>query len=212
MADRGTVPRDYGILVRQTADRFEQQLAEPLLALGLRLRNESHALGRTTLQDLLVEDYTSTSVALLRLGATRRNPSAWRIASRAVQMLRAADPDDTDTCYRAEEELTNFLKQLRSTMSKTVPSPESAQAVAIQVTSFLGNEALAPSCPESSVGQRLEIAIEAFQLHLSSSGQDGEENWTACIDRLKDLSQIPLMTVHKSKGLGIRHYDFCRTG
>jgi len=199
-AHRGTSPRDYGILVRQTPDRFEQQLAEPLLAHGLRVRNESHALGRATLQDLLVEGFTETSVAILRLGATRRDPSAWRIASAAVQHLRSADPDDTDTCYRAEKALTTFLRQLRSTMSGTIPSTETAQTLAIEVTNFLGKDALMRSYPEYSVGERLEIAIEAFRLHLCTSANEAE-NWPVCIDRFEGIDQIPLMTVHKSKGL-----------
>ena len=117
-----------------------------------------------------------------------------------MQQLRAADPDDTDTCYRAEKELTSFLRQLRSTMPGTIPSAESAQALAIEVTNFLGKDALTRSYPEYSVGERLEIAIEAFRLHLSTSANEAE-NWPICIDRFEGIDQIPLMTVHKSKGL-----------
>lgn len=200
IANRGTGPRDYAILVRQTADRFEEQLAGPLLALGLRVRNESHALGRTTLQDLLVEDFALIAVALLRLGATRRDPQAWRTASAAVQQLRAVDPDDTDSCYRAERGLTSFLGQLRSTMSGAAPTSESAQALTTQLVGFLDQNALARSYLQYSVGDKLAIAIEAFQLHLSKSAEAAED-WISCLDRFEGIDQIPLMTVHKSKGL-----------
>ena len=72
MAARGCAPRDYAILVKQKSDDFEADLAEPLARESLRLCNESHALGRTTLQDLLTDTFAKIAVALLRLGATRR--------------------------------------------------------------------------------------------------------------------------------------------
>jgi superfamily I DNA/RNA helicase len=67
IATRGTRSRDYAILVRQTADRFEEQLAPALAGVDLRIRNESRPLGRTTLQDLLVDAYTKVGQALLRV-------------------------------------------------------------------------------------------------------------------------------------------------
>ena len=88
IAARGTRPRDYAILVRQTADRFEEQLAPALAAVDLRIRNESRALGRTTLQDLLVDAYAKVAQALLRLSAVRLAPAAWQIASDAGLRLR----------------------------------------------------------------------------------------------------------------------------
>ena len=72
MRKRGMVPRDYGLLVRQTADRFEQQLSEAFALYGLRLRNESKQLGQTSLQDLLGERFTAVAIALMRLAASKR--------------------------------------------------------------------------------------------------------------------------------------------
>jgi superfamily I DNA/RNA helicase len=130
MAGRGTKPRDYAILVRQKADQFEEQLAAPLASLGLSIRNESRALGRMTLQDLLVDTYTGIAIALLRLGANRQAPKAWQAASEAVQHLRGAAPDDDRACARAEDGLTAFLKHLRATMGRrhqAAPQPRICQ-------------------------------------------------------------------------------------
>lgn len=55
MAQRGKQPRDYALLVRQTANVFEGELGEAFATAGLSLRNESRSLGRTTVQDLLVD-------------------------------------------------------------------------------------------------------------------------------------------------------------
>jgi superfamily I DNA/RNA helicase len=200
MAARGTRPRDYAILVRQTADRFEEQLAPALAALDLRLRNESRALGRTTLQDLLVDAYAEIAQALLRLGAVRRAHNAWQIASDAVLRLRDADPDDELTCLRAEKGLSRFLQGLRASMEATLPSRAAAETLADQLLAFVDPRALARSFPEYATGEALAIAIEAFRLHLVVCANDSPD-WATCLDRFSGVDQVPLMTVHKSKGL-----------
>jgi superfamily I DNA/RNA helicase len=200
MAGRGTKPRDYAILVRQKADQFEEQLAAPLASLGLSIRNESRALGRMTLQDLLVDIYTGIAIALLRLGANRQAPKAWQAASEAVQHLRGAAPDDDRACARAEDGLTAFLKHLRATMAATPPSRTTAENLSDQLLAFVDPSALTRTYMEYGAGETLAIAVEAFRLHLSACAE-GTVDWTTCLDRFEGVGQVPLMTVHKSKGL-----------
>ena len=200
MAARNTSARDYALLVRQTADRFEAQLEGPLAGVGLRVRNESHVLGRTTLQDLLVEEFTAIGVALLRLGATRREPKAWQTASTAVQRLRTADPEDEVACVRAEEGLMAFLTNLRTTMAATPPDAATAQSLTDQILTFADRAALSRTYLEYGTGDNLAIAIEAFRLHLAACAE-GAADWSGCLDRFEGVGQVPLMTVHKSKGL-----------
>jgi superfamily I DNA/RNA helicase len=200
MARRGKSPRDYALLVRQKADEYEAELADPLAQAGLRLRNESHGLGRTTLQDLLADELFRIAIALLRLGAQRRAREAWRLASAAVEALRAADPDDEVACHRAETELTTFLAGLRISMAEAAPTQESASAIAVRVFAFLDLAAVSRTYLEYGTGDLLAIMVEAFGLHLAACA-DGAADWSACLDAFEGISQIPLMTVHKSKGL-----------
>ncbi len=200
MARRGRSPRDYALLVRQKADEYEAELAAALAAVGLRIRNESHALGRTTLQDLLADELGRIAIALLRLGATRRAPDAWRIASAAVEAVRAVDPDDEVACYKVDADLTAFLIELRAAMAARRPEPEHGMAVAARVFEFLDLAAVARTYLEYSVGDLLPIMVEAFRLHLAACAEVAAD-WPACLDAFEGLSQVPLMTVHKSKGL-----------
>ena len=200
MARRGGSPRDYALLVRQKSDDYEAELSEPLAQAGLRLRNESHALGRTTLQDLLADELARIAIALLRLGALRRAPDAWRLASNALQSLRAVDPDDELACHKVEAELTVFLGDLRTEMVRAAPTAESSQAIAGRLFGFLDLGAVARTFLEYGTGELLAIMVEAFGLHLAASAA-GAASWSACLDAFEGVAQIPLMTVHKSKGL-----------
>lgn len=200
MGQRGTLPRDYAILVRQTADRFENQLSSSFASCGLSLRNESKRVGRTTLQDLLAERLTVIAITLLRLGIQGRAPEAWTIASEAISHLRSADPDDFTSSDQAERELSEFLSAVRVYVSGTPLSVAAAEDLGAQLLAFLDPSALARTYMEYGVGDNLDIASEALSIHLASSA-NGVTSWEQCLDAFEGVGQIPLMTVHKSKGL-----------
>jgi superfamily I DNA/RNA helicase len=200
MAARGRAPRDYAILVKQKSDEFEAGLAEPLTREGLRLRNESHALGRTTLQDLLTDTFVRIAMALLRLGSIRRAADAWQLASAALLEIRSiAEGDDLGEA-RTEEELTTFVATLRVDMANTLPSAVDAEAFADRVFAFLNLATVARTYVKYFTGDLLAIMADAFKRHLAASAE-GAPAWTTALDAFDGVGQIPLMTVHKSKGL-----------
>ncbi|WP_163781225.1 UvrD-helicase domain-containing protein [Myxococcus vastator] len=200
LSQRNTTARDYAILVRQTADRFEDQFQESFSSIGLRVRNESRSLGRTTLQDLLVEELTTIGISLLRLGNKRKDPKAWEIASTAILRIRGVDVDDDADCDRAEKRLIEFLQTLRAVMRINPPDEAVAQDLVGRILEFLSPAALARTYLEYSTGESLAIAVEAFRIHLSDCAV-GAADWSVCLDRFEGVGEIPLMTVHKSKGL-----------
>ncbi|MHB8886727.1 MAG: UvrD-helicase domain-containing protein [Methylovirgula sp.] len=200
MAARGRAPRDYAILVKQKSDDFEADLADAFAGAGLRLRNESHALGRTTLQDLLTDTFAKIAIALLRLGSTRRAGDAWQLASAALLEIRAIATEDDRGEARTEEQLTRFVTALRTDMANAAPSTASAATFADRAFAFLDLLAIARTYVEYSTGDLLAIMVDAFKRHLVAS-VDGAAAWTDALDAFEGVGQIPLMTVHKSKGL-----------
>lgn len=200
MATRGRAPRDYALLVKQKSDDYERELAGAFAANGLRIRNESHTLGKTSLQDLLSDDLSRLAIATFRLGASRRAPAAWQLVSSSVLALRATAQDDDARAAKVEADLTAFLTTLRTDMAATAPSRQSAVDFAKRVFEYLDLGAIARTYAEYGVGDLLQIILEAFCIHFFASA-DGAPNWTACLDAFEGVNQIPMMTVHKSKGL-----------
>lgn len=200
MTMRGRAPRDYAILVKQKSDDFEADLADAFAQEGLRLRNESHALGRTTLQDLLTDTFAKIAIALLRLGSTRRAADAWQLASAALLEIRAIATDDDLGEARTEQQLTTFVTALRTDMANTAPSAANAAIFADRTFAFLDLLAIARTYVEYSSGDLLAIMVDAFRRHLAAS-VDGAATWMDALDAFEGVEQIPLMTVHKSKGL-----------
>lgn len=200
MVSRGRAPRDYALLVKQKSDEYEQEVAGAFAAHGLQIRNESHALGKTSLQDLLSDELTRLAIAVLRLGATRRAPAAWQQVATSVLALRAVGNHEDARATRVEAELTAFLDTLRTDMAATAPSKQSALDFIRRIFDYLDLDAISRAYPEYGVGDLLKIILEAFCIHFLAS-VDGAPNWTACLDAFEGVNQIPMMTVHKSKGL-----------
>lgn len=186
--------------MKQKSDDYEHELAGAFAVHGLRIRNESHTLGKTSLQDLLSDDLSRLAIAIFRLGATRRAPAAWQLVSSSVQVLRANGQEDDARAATVEAELTAFLAALRTDMAVTAPSQQSALDFATRVFDYLDLDAIARTYAEYGVGEQLQIILEAFCIHFFACA-NGALTWTACLDAFEGVGQVPMMTVHKSKGL-----------
>ncbi|MYD35705.1 MAG: ATP-dependent helicase [Dehalococcoidia bacterium] len=199
MEARENDSRDYALLVRQKANDYEARLKKTFEEQGLRIRNESRAIGRTTLQDLLSEDFTSLALSILKLAIKRRAPQSWSTVNQALSNLRAYDPEDDAARTRAQDGLTSYISTLRREMARQ-PDNANIKRVVDSLSSFLDLDTLRAVYPQYATSDQLEIAVEAFTIHLTDCAGESKD-WAECLDFFEGMSSVPLMTVHKSKGL-----------
>jgi superfamily I DNA/RNA helicase len=200
MARRGKTASDYVLLVRQKAEEFADQLKEPFAAVGLRIRNESRILGQTSVQDLLSDEMIAIGVALLRLGSGERDANTWERASAAVHLLRASEIDDEVRFQQIDRELNTFLAQLRANMAANVPSDGVCIGLVNQIFEFLDVESVGRTFIQYARNDLFAIMQEGFRLYIGECARSAQ-SWNECLDAFEGIDQIPLMTVHKSKGL-----------
>ncbi|AEF91099.1 UvrD/REP helicase [Delftia sp. Cs1-4] len=200
MAARKKQPRDYALLVRQKAEVFERELLPLFAAAGLVIRNESKFVGKVSIQDLLVDDIALVVLAMLRLGTRVKAPTAWQTASSAVEFLSGVDSADALGTRSAEAALEKFLAELRTFLSANPPTQASATAAVDKVYTFLGMERIVRSHVRYQRNDMAQLIREGLTIHVAEcAGATG--TWPACLDLYEGADQIPLLTVHKSKGL-----------
>jgi len=199
-AARGLGQREYAVLVRQTAYVFEEQLAGPFTDAGLRLRNESQAIGRTTLQDLLAEEITRIVTGIMRLAVQRRAPQAWSFVADVLGDLLGTDYEDAPARQRIEAELKAAITDLGQFLEGQAPSAEVAAELVARILRFVDLGAVARIYPEYGSGEGLEIAAEAISLYMQECAE-AATTWLEVVDEFAGVEQVPLTTVHKSKGL-----------
>lgn len=200
MATRAKHARDYALLVRQLPANFEEELQPAFARAGLSVRNESRALGRTNIQDLLVDPAAEIALAALRLGVGARNANAWSSLSSALYALRGTDEEDEGPRHRVDAEINEFLFDLRETMRTSAPQADIGAELSNRVFEFLDPAAIQRTYTSYARNDLLDIVMEGFRVHLAASSM-GVASWSDALDKFEGAHDIPMLTVHKSKGL-----------
>lgn len=193
-------PHEIAILVRVYANNVENKLKLAFYDQGLRIRNEARLVGEMSIQDLLGEELTALLIPILRLGSTVRCPDAWISVQQRLPFIYAIDPNDELSLQGLQKNLVKFIRKLRRTMKELKPTSEAAEKIARCVLDFVGEEALKQSVPAYERKQDFNRVWNGFRTLLTECA-DQSDTWSGVLDEYEGLGQVPLMTIHKSKGL-----------
>lgn len=193
-------PRDFVLLVRQKAAEYADTLEPAFLASGLSLRNEAGAVGAMMLQELLTEEASELLVSILRLATTKRAGRYWASCQQALAGLRGIAPDDEIEQTKLARQLDSFALELGTAHPKPPASLKDARRIVDEVVTFIGRDRLVAVHPAYGQGGWLGEVMESASLQLFSSSAKGS-NWKSALDEYEGVDAVPLMTIHKSKGL-----------
>ena len=193
-------PRDFVLLVRQKAADYASVLAPSFADKGLLLRNEAALVGSVTLQELLTEGVSEILVRILRLATSHRAGAYWSECQRALSSFRGIDATEDAAQARLSRELDLFAREFRSAYPEPVGWEDGAQTVVTKVLDFVGRNRLIIAHPAYRQGDWFEKVIKAVTRHLWDSAANAA-NWTETLDVYEGIHAVPLMTIHKSKGL-----------
>jgi superfamily I DNA/RNA helicase len=200
MKSHGLGPRDFVLLVRQRADRYTAVLEPQFRAAGIALRNEAGTVGDITLQELLPDEVSTLLVCVLRLAMTARAGRFWTDSQETIGALRGINPDDGPAQARFSATLDRFVTELRGQYPAPPTTPVAAETLTAEVVDFIGRDRLLAAHPAYAQGGWLEKIINAATLHLLASSRSAKY-WADALDAYEGLQAVPLMTIHKSKGL-----------
>lgn len=193
-------PRDFVLLVRQKAPDYAAVLEPAFNAAGIPLRNEAGTVGAVMLQELLAEEASELAIAILRLAMTNRAGRYWTECQEALAALQGITPDDEVAQSRVARELDAYALNLSKTHPTPPRSKAAARAIIDDIISFVGRGRLIAAHPAYGQGGWLEKVLDAAAVHLSASSASGGD-WSTALDAYEGVHAIPLMTIHKSKGL-----------
>jgi len=193
-------PRDFVLLVRQKAADYAAVLESAFAAAGIVLRNEAGMVGQVMLQELLAEEASELLIFILRLAMTKRAGRYWTECQEALAALRGIAPDEED----AQAKLAHDLDAYALKLSADYPSPPNSKAMARSIVDdvlgFIGRERLIAVHPTYGQGGWLDKVLDASAVHLLASSANGVD-WPSALNAYEGVDAIPLMTIHKSKGL-----------
>ncbi|WP_454648585.1 UvrD-helicase domain-containing protein [Bradyrhizobium liaoningense] len=200
MSEHKLTPRDFCVLVRQKAADYMEVLEPAFTKLKLPLRNEVEQVGEVTLQELLAEDLSEYLIVLLRLFTSVRAGRHWTNCLDLMCMISGLALDDEAGRAKVVKRLNAFEADFRKTYPKPVTSQADAENVVLSLITFIGRANVLAACPAYRQGDWFDKVREAVALHLEASCKSAT-TWSDALDAYEGVHSVPLMTIHKSKGL-----------
>jgi superfamily I DNA/RNA helicase len=207
----GRPPSQYALIARQQVANLEPTLASAFAEQGLSVRNDDASVGVLKLGDVLKDDLVELLIGLVQLGVSRGGqPEAWRSVTATLTRARP-EGSSREVGSRLDDELSEFLTSLRAwfaatPLSQTVrgadPVDEDAiaEALASQLAGFLRLDEAASKRMFADRAEDIEERLAAFKIRLTWALQQVDE-WPDVAAAFMDEDAVPLMTIHRSKGL-----------
>lgn len=191
MRSDGLGPRDVCILCRQRPASYAKYLQEELGGRNIPSRVENE------LQDLLGEPLTALLVDTLRLSASVRAPAS-RVA--VLDVLYQVRGQMTEMAERNEvSRLDQFLRSLRGRVQSFPQKVEAIRTELDRIVDFFGASELKATYPQYGQGTFFGTTVDDIAQELSNRLKTMPLE--SALDDFIGINAIPIMTMHKSKGL-----------
>ncbi|MDY4378744.1 ATP-dependent helicase [Pectobacterium brasiliense] len=182
--DEGITEREICILLRNASTQYTENIICALGHLEIKSRIENEY------QELLNEAVVQLVLQLLILICKRRSIDSWDSIIELLCYTRGANKKSDIT--KLDKELSRFIK------SKARITGEVSDYL-YDVLSIFGIDEIKSYFPQYINGNSLEYSLKTLADHLEAL--DAKNNISSAIDTLIGEKIIPLMTMHKSKGL-----------
>ena len=195
-------PQECAILVRNQPDKLEAELNPAFEKLGLRFRNVARMPkgAKIAIQDILTEELTLCIMAMIRVSTMQRAPDDWYFITDRLSAIWGFDRDDEVGQSALQEQLGAKVRDLRSYIAANPPSEASCVELTQSIIEFIGAPELRATVPAYRRDKDFLRVRDGFLLLLVESATD-EPTWNSVVNNFDGVNQVPVMSVHKSKGL-----------
>jgi DNA helicase-2/ATP-dependent DNA helicase PcrA len=186
-------PSDVCVLTRTWDERYSTLLIDELGKKRIAARVERE------LQDLLAEPVVSILLNFLRLAVSQRTPQTWSELTEECFDLWGIEPGTT-RAQHVERTLATARKLLGQMVDQLDGSKTSVDTILSTILQVVGEKVIKQTYPQYRQGKYFTETLEQLASQLESR-LSRSMSWVDALDDLEGVNSIPIMTVHKSKGL-----------
>ena len=193
-------PSDFVLLARQKVALYEPTLAAAFASHHLRIRNDDTVYGKMRLQDLLKHDLTRLLLSVLGLASSPPPlPNEWMTAHDLISRVlgtgrgQAADRRITD-------KLGQFVRELHTWLETHDVAGTSAHELVRAARNVVNDDQAAAFVFGTNAGDEVTVILDALVARVKAVQPDCS-SWQELVARIADEEALPLMTIHRSKGL-----------
>jgi len=187
----GIKPRDICILVKQQLDSYVGDLIKYFNQNGVKARDE------TVLQNLITEDFVLFITNSLYLLINHKNGAAKKAAILFLGNMRTEFFDAQ--LLKLESEYTWFLREIKKKYNVKL-TDQLINDLIQELVEFAGIDRIKSFYPQYKTGTYFSEDLERVKAFIKVLYTD-QKNMARALDAFLGIDTIPVMTVHKSKGL-----------
>jgi len=190
----GVSLNDICILCKQMPGNYTDILITELAEHDIKARVE------TDYQDLLKEFIVVLVLNILIVSIERRSPAEWEYVNSVIEEIKGIELfERLDKYYQEHTKLVNFLDGVSKRIS-LLTSKTDFQDMVDDILYYLDIEKIKALYPAYAQGNFFKATIEKM-IDLLWTEFEEHKDWRLSIESFQGLYSIPIMTIHKSKGL-----------
>ena len=192
----GIRPSEICILAKQKVDDYSSKLITTLSSKGIKARIENEY------QELLKDPTCNLLLDLISCSQGKRDPLIWENISNFYGNINGID-ELTDELILAKsyKEIDNIVSDITYLISNFIPNEESMIKLIDCIIEKIDEKRIISNFSTYNGKSDLDIIVKNFSkiLYIEYSQTQGE--WLDTVSSFKGENSIPIMTIHKSKGL-----------
>lgn len=182
------------IIVKQTVDKYSQDIISELEKYNIAARNE------TLFQDLLKEELIILLINTLKSAIDVKNSDAWiKIWDIKMELSGVKGSIINQTISHLLFEFKVFLNKVKDELGK-LNELEEFRGIILDIMDYYGVDKIRKFYPQYLQGEYINQVRDNLIDYLFAFYQK-TGSWQEAIDSFEGRFSIPIMTIHKSKGL-----------
>ena len=192
----GIRPSEICILAKQKVDDYSSKLITTLSNKGIKARIENEY------QELLKDPACNLLLDLISCSQGKRDPLIWENISNFYGNINGID-EFTDELILAKsyKEIDNIVSDITYLISNVIPNEESMLNLIDCIIEKIDEKRIISNFSIYNGKSDLDIIVKNFSKLLYKEYSQTQGEWLDIVSSFKGENSIPIMTIHKSKGL-----------
>ena len=192
----GIRPSEICILAKQKVDDYSSKLITTLSSKGIKARIENEY------QELLKDPTCNLLLDLISCSQGKRDPLIWENISNFYGNINGID-EFTDELILAKsyKEIDNIVSDITYLISNFIPNEESMLKLIDCIIEKIDEKRIISNLSTYNGKSDLDIIVKNFSKLLYKEYSQTQGEWLDTVSSFKGENSIPIMTIHKSKGL-----------
>ena len=192
----GIRPSEICILAKQKVDDYSSKLIITLSSKGIKARIENEY------QELLKDPTCNLLLDLISCSQGKRDPLIWENISNFYGNINGID-ELTDELILAKsyKEIDNIVSDITYLISNFIPNEESMLNLIYCIIEKIDEKRIISNFSMYNGKNDLATIIDKFSKLLYKEYSQLRGEWIEIVSNFKGENSIPIMTIHKSKGL-----------